>query len=113
MRQFPGRQRGSLVAGPCLVDPNVERDSGIESLVNGCQCSSPIDCRQPSGVAMGQDLKWSLATQAIPDLAKQKQSMLAKNRAIFGILIGDRASLAIGRVRAFRRGKALEKPRHP
>src|SRR4029077_17841340 len=105
MRQFPRRQRGSLVAGPRLVDPHVERDSGIESFVNGCQRSSPIDCRQPSGVAMGKDLKWSLATQAIPDLAKQNQSMLAQNRAIFGILIRDRESLAIGRVMAFRGGE--------
>ena len=61
---------------------------------------------------MGQDLKWSFLTQAAPGLAEQKQSMLAKERAIFGILIGDRESLAVGRVGAFRRGKSFQKRRH-
>src|SRR5271166_4610642 len=96
MRQFPCRQGGSLVAGPRLVDPDVDRDSRIESLVNRCESSSPIDCRQPSGVAMRQDLKRSLSTEAVPELAQQKQSMLAQERAIFGIFISDQKSLAIG-----------------
>src|ERR1700731_2716232 len=98
MREFPCRERRSLVAGPSLVDPDVDGHSGIKSLVNRRQCGSPINCRQPSGVAMGQDLKWSLLTQAFPVVLKQQQSMPAKNRAIFGILIGDGESLAIGPV---------------
>src|ERR1700722_17858558 len=96
MGQFPCRQRGSLVAGPRLVDPDVDRDSRIESLVNRCKRGSPIDGRQPSGIAMGQDLERSLLTKVVPEFAQQKQSVLAQERAIFGILISDRESLAIG-----------------
>src|SRR5277367_2440014 len=105
MPQFPCRQRGSLVAGPRLVDPDVDRDSRIESLVNRCECGPPIDGRQPSGIAMGQDLKRTLLTKAVPKFAQQKQSMLTQERAIFGILISDRKSLPIGHGGPFCRGK--------
>src|ERR1700736_6728663 len=107
MREFPGRQRSPLVARPSFVDPHMDGYSGIESFVNRREGGSPINCRQPSGVAMGQDLKWSLFTQAFPVVSQQQQSMPAKNRAFFGLLIGDRESFAIGRIGALRRGKAF------
>src|ERR1700722_3022571 len=112
MREFPRRQRCSLVARSSLVDPDVNRDSGIESFVNWRKRGPPIDCRQPSGVAMSQDLERPFLIQAVPGLTKQKQSLLAKERTIFGVLVGDGESFTISRVTSFGGGKVLQQANH-
>src|SRR3989338_8751141 len=54
--EFPGRQRRSLVSRPRLVHPDVDRDTLIESLINGRGRRAPFHASQPSGIAMGEDM---------------------------------------------------------
>jgi len=54
LAQFPGGQAGALVARAGLVDPDMNRDAGIVRDIDGGQRRTPIDRRQPAGIAMGQ-----------------------------------------------------------
>ena len=52
LAKLPGGQAGTLVAGPGLVNPNVDRDACIVRFVDWCQRRTPIDGREPTGVAV-------------------------------------------------------------
>ena len=41
--KLPGGQRSALISRPSLVNPDMNRDSGIESLINRSQSGYPID----------------------------------------------------------------------
>ena len=56
MPEFPGGERGALIARPGLVDPDVDRDAALMRQVDRRGRRAPIDRRQPAGVAMGQDV---------------------------------------------------------
>src|SRR5665213_725289 len=54
MAEFPGGERGALVAGTGLVDPDMNGETAIMRQVNWRGCGSEIDRRQPAGVAVRQ-----------------------------------------------------------
>src|SRR5215472_18196127 len=54
--QLPGGQPGTLVARPCLVDPDMEWDAIVMRAVDRGERGSPIDGGEPAGVAMGQNI---------------------------------------------------------
>ena len=56
LAEFPGRQRGALVARAGFVDPDMDGDAGIVGLVDRRERGAPIDGGEPAGVAMGQDV---------------------------------------------------------
>ena len=54
--KLPRREAGALIARPGLVDPDMHRDPGVMGHVDGRQRGTVIHRRQPSGVAMGEDV---------------------------------------------------------
>ena len=99
--QLPASQRCALVTRTGLVNPHMHRDSGVMGLVNGCQCRPPIHRRQPTGVAVGQDIDTIRLALVGPDFFDDNPSVLAQGRACFDILIGDFRRALISRSPTF------------
>jgi hypothetical protein len=56
LAEFERGQRRALVARSRLVDEHVHRHAAVVGHVDRRRRGAPIDCPQPSGVAMGQDV---------------------------------------------------------
>ena len=54
--ELPGGERGTLVTGPGLIDPNVNGDPTIMRQINRRRRGSPVHRREPAGVTMGEDV---------------------------------------------------------
>ena len=56
MTEFPRRQARSLISRTGFVDPNMDGNISVVCHVDWRSCRAPIDGRQPSRVAMGQNI---------------------------------------------------------
>ena len=56
LAEFPGGERGALVARAGLVDPDMERDTGVVRGVDRRQRGADVHGRKPAGIAMGQHI---------------------------------------------------------
>ena len=56
LAQFPGSQTGTLIARPGFIHPNMQLYAGLVRRVYGRQRRADIDGRQPTRIAMGEDM---------------------------------------------------------
>ena len=54
--KFPGSKFCTLVPGPCLINPDMKRNSLFVSQINRGGCCSIIDVGKPAGIAMGKNI---------------------------------------------------------
>jgi len=57
--KFPGREMRPLITWSCLVHPNMEINPSFVGLVDRRDCSAPVNGRQPSGIAMRENVQWT------------------------------------------------------
>ena len=90
-------ERGALIARPRFVDEDMDRNSPVMRRIDRRCRGAEIDGREPSGIAMGQDvdaLAWRLACRNRLDQGQPMQS----DRLVDGdILVADRSGTPIGR----------------
>ncbi len=90
--QFKGGQRGALVAGTGLIDPDMEGNAGVMRQIDRRQGGAVIHRRQPAGIAMGEDvelLPGFFGGDALDDF----QAMFADGFAHGHVFIGDGGGL--------------------
>src|SRR4029077_8412012 len=93
LAEFPGRQAGALVARPRLVDPDMDRQTGIVRLVDRRQRRAPVDGGEPACIAVGEGIEAWAARLEPADLA---QAMLADAPADLDILVADLGRALVG-----------------
>ena len=77
MAEFPGGERSALIARPGLVDPDMNLQAAIMRQIDRRRRGAPIDCGEPAGVAMGQDIDRLAGPLRRRDLFDQRQAMPA------------------------------------
>ena len=56
LAKFPGCQTCPLIAGPGFISPDMHINAGVISFIDRRQGRAPINRRQPTGIAVGQDI---------------------------------------------------------
>ncbi len=98
--EFIGRQGRALVAGPRLVDPDMDRDAGVVRDIDRGQRRTPVDGGKPARIAVGQDVDRMTGRFSRRDRADQRQAVLADGAAERHVLVADQRRLGIGGLRA-------------
>src|SRR5450759_3990346 len=93
--QFEGRQRRALIARPSFVHPYMDSVTGVMRHVDRRKRRSPIDCGEPTGVAMGEDIHRS--ADALGQPLDDPEAMHADRAALFDVGITDHSRFAIRR----------------
>src|SRR5258705_367592 len=112
MAEFPGGERGALIPGPGLVDPNVNAQTTIMRRVDRGGGGSPVHRRQPTGVAMRQYVDRFARLLGRPDRLDQRQAVLTDVLVDRHILFRDFAGAGIGRLSARRRRQRGKRRAH-
>ncbi len=96
--ELPCRQARPLIARTGFVDPNMNRQTVIEGLVNGGKRGSPVDRRQPTGIAVGQQVDRLAAAFPFPDIDDQFLPVIADGRTGRDIVVTNlrRAPISFG-----------------
>ena len=55
--ELVGGQRGALVAGAGLIDPDMNIEASAVGLVDRRKGRAPVDGGQPTGIAVGEDVE--------------------------------------------------------
>ena len=112
MAEFPGGQRSALIARPGLVDPDVNREAAIVRQIDRRRRRSPVDRRQPAGVAMRQDVDGFAGLLGRGDRLDQRQTMPADFPVDRHILFGDLTGALIGGLARAEGGSGRKRPPH-
>ena len=99
LTQFPGGQTGALIARPSFIHPNMQFYAGLVRRVYGRQRRADIDGRQPTRIAMGEDMVdlgifWRR-------LLHEGQSVLAYGLILQNVFITNLFCLGPGNLRTF------------
>ena len=92
--QLPGRQPGALEVGPRLVDPDVDRATGMVRRLDDAERGPVLAAGQRPGVAVGQD-----ADRAVVARRQDLQPELGQPAVVGGRLEDDRVGLGAHRSR--------------
>ena len=111
LAELEGGQRGALVARPGLVDPDMDRDAGIVRGVDRRGGGAPIDGRQPTGVAMGENID-RRAALGRRELGDESGAVAADGAADLDIVVADRRRVGIGGGPSFAVGQGRENAAH-
>ncbi len=103
LAEFERGQRRALIARSRLVDEDVHRHAAIMRHVDRRRRRAPIDGRQPSGVAMGQDV--DRASALAMDRFDQGQAGFADAPVQGDVLVAEGARARPRGLGAFRRGE--------
>jgi len=77
MTQFPCGQARALVARAGFVDPDVNLDTGFVREVNRRRRGTPVDRRQPAGIAVREDVDSFPRRPGCGDLSNQLETVSA------------------------------------
>ena len=86
--QFPCCQRGTLIAWPCFVYPNMHRDAlimGLEDRREGC---APIDSGKPARIAVCEDIDRPMRA-GVRRFRNKRQPVVADSAIGGNILVAD------------------------
>ena len=95
LAQFPRCQTGTLVARAGFIDPHVQVNARVKSGVDWCSSRAVVDKRQPTGVAMGQDVD-ALTMLALGKIGNQCLAVLANTTAMRSVFVGQRQRRLLG-----------------
>src|SRR5262245_31160127 len=86
--ELEGGKRGALIARAWLVHPDMQIDAFVEGAIDRRKRSSPIDARQPAGIAVSEDVD-ALAALLVGMRADQTEPMLPDPAIGFNVLVAD------------------------
>jgi len=88
--ELEGCQARPLVARPRFVHPDMDGEACVVGFVDGGEGCSPVDRREPAGVAMGEDLNGRTGLRR-GDLFQDRKSVVPDRRTARDIFVADRA----------------------
>ncbi len=96
MAEFPGGERGALVARARLVDPDMDGGAPIMRQIDRRRRRAPVDGGKPAGVAMGQDVDGFAGLFPRRDSLDQADAMTGDVLVDRDVLLGDFVGARIG-----------------
>ena len=89
LAQLPGGQRGALVAGPRLVDPDTDDDTLVMGSVDRGQSRAPVHRREPARITMGENIHRRALGFALRRFDDEGQAVDADISANSHVLVAD------------------------
>ena len=111
LTEFERGEGRALQPGPSLVDPDVHGNTAFPRDIDRRESRAPIHRRQPSGIAMGEDVHCS-ASQLVRR-SDESRAVLTNSAAGLDILLGHRASQCEGAHGAIGTGQGRHNRGHP
>ena len=94
--QFPRGKTGPLVAGARLINPDMDRNTGIMGRINRGRGGTIVDKCQPTRIAVGQNINRAFSTFSFKNILKHGETVLPDSTAEVDILIGHTAGKVRG-----------------
>src|SRR4029079_18641230 len=94
--ELEGREGGTLIARPRLIDPNMQRDARVMRPVDRRKRRSPIDAGEPARIAMRENVD-ALALLLLGMGLDDAKPMFADQPASLDIGVADLGCLRVSR----------------